>query len=80
MQWRDYFAIPSDSEKLRYQIASHSTLYANMSSTKKEYQVSDFFLDFEEKKEEETAVNQDDFREKNRKAKAELLEQIKGMM
>ena len=78
--WRDYFLQePSESVKLRYQIASHSSLYANFNSTKESYSPQDFFLDFE-KREEPSEENKDDFREKNKKIKAELLTQIKGMM
>jgi len=80
MLWREYlYTTPSESEKLRYQIASHTTLYANMNS-KKNYEISDFLLSFSEKKEKTQAVEVDDFRAKNKQVKADLLKQIQGMI
>lgn len=81
MLWRDFFLQePNDNTKLRYQIASHSSLYANFNSSKGEYTPADFFLDFEKREEPNEESSEDDFREKNKKVKADLLAQVKGMM
>lgn len=85
--WQYYLqSEPSEIEKLRYQMAQHSVLYANVNYQKdNNFGLSDMFLDFSEQQEEAEAKEEnideiEEFRKKNREFKQKLKEQLKGMI
>jgi hypothetical protein len=80
MEW-DYFlnSEPSESEKIRYQLAIHT---ANSMSVQgvKDVKISDYFFDFSEKEKEEQGelTELEKARMQNKKMKQKFLKEMKG--
>lgn len=85
LEWKYYFnSEPNEYEKIRYQVAQQSVFYANV-NYKDSFTLEDIFIDFSKKDKDNEAEptsnksENENFREKNRAVKEQLLKQLKQM-